>query len=485
MYKTLVKYKYWLILFLVFLFLRLPSLFEPYWYGDEGIYLVLGQAIRKGVTLYSHIHDNKPPSLYYLAALSQTVFGFRLLLLFFMAPTIYFFHRLSQFFLSPKASKIATFIFLVLSSIPLIEGNMANAEVFMLLPTLAGIFLIFKDKSTFDDLTIAGLLLGLAFTIKVPVAVEFGFLCLWLFTDDLKSFKQIFSRLRNIFVFGFAFLMPIILWSVYFYFKGAFKQFLVASLLQNFGYLSSWSTGTQTASATSGGLTTRLLFLVIAWLIIFVLKTRKIISRNFSFLLFWFSATVFGSLLSGRPYPHYLIQVLPSFTLILVEIFNFKDKKNQFLSSLSIFILAFILFKFQFYFYPVVKYYSNFYSYAVGYKSTSDYRTYFGSDVNDIYQIADFIDTNSSSTDKIFVWGDQAYIYALANRLPSSKYIVAYHVVDFNGYDDTIDRIKANLPKLIVYYSMPGRSFPQLDLLVKNYYYIAETVGNATVLKLR
>ena len=61
MHKTLVKYKYWIILFLMFLILRIPSLFEPYWYGDEGIYLVLGQAIRKGVTLYSHIHDNKPP----------------------------------------------------------------------------------------------------------------------------------------------------------------------------------------------------------------------------------------------------------------------------------------------------------------------------------------------------------------------------------------------------------------------------------------
>ena len=192
MYKTLTKYKYSILLILTFLFLRIPSLFEPYWYGDEGIYLVLGQAIRKGITLYSHIHDNKPPSLYFLAAFSQTVFGFRLLLLFFMIPTIYFFHRLSSFFLSSKAAKIATFIFLVLTSIPLFEGNIANAEVFMLLPTLIGVYLLAKSKPSINNIIISALLLGLAFTIKIPVAIEFAFLCLWLFIDDLDSFKKAF-----------------------------------------------------------------------------------------------------------------------------------------------------------------------------------------------------------------------------------------------------------------------------------------------------
>ncbi|PIV07387.1 hypothetical protein COS53_02565, partial [Candidatus Shapirobacteria bacterium CG03_land_8_20_14_0_80_35_14] len=65
----------WLSAILFFL-LRLPSLFEPYWYGDEGVYLALGQGIRHGLTLYSQIYDNKPPAIYYLAALTQTVFGF-------------------------------------------------------------------------------------------------------------------------------------------------------------------------------------------------------------------------------------------------------------------------------------------------------------------------------------------------------------------------------------------------------------------------
>ena len=486
MYKTLIrKYKFWIALVLIFLLLRVPSLFEPYWYGDEGIYLVLGQAIRKGVHLYSQIHDNKPPTLYYLAALGQTVFGFRLLLMIFMAPTIYFFNRLSKFFLSEKSSQIATFIFLILTSIPLFEGNIANAEVFMLLPTIVGVWFLTKVRPNIDHLVLAGLLLGLAFTIKIPVAIEFVFLCIWLFIDDSDLFKKTFFKIKNIVIFGLAFLLPIILWTIYFYFQGAIKQFLVASLFQNFGYLSSWSTGTQSSSVSSGGVVTRFLILLLSWALIFFLKYKKTISRNFSFLLFWFSATIFGSLLSGRPYPHYLIQVLPPLTLIIVELLDFKNRKNQILSACSIFIFALVVFKFNFYFYPVFKYYSNFYSHAVGLKSTSDYRSCFGSQINDIYKVSGYLKSNTSSADKIFVWGDQPYIYALSDRLPSSKYTVAYHIADFNGYDSTMDKIKANLPKFIVYYQMSGRSFPALDNFIDNYYYAVEVFGDATVFKLR
>jgi len=492
MFKAVIKYKYWIILALLFLFLRIPSLFEPYWYGDEGIYLVLGEAIRKGVTLYSHIHDNKPPTLYYLAAIAHTVFGFRLLLLCFMAPTIYFFHRLSQIFISRKATKFTTLFFLVLTSIPYLEGNIANAEIFMLLPTVLAFYLfckkyfsIQKSSIPLNVLVYVGLLLGIAFTIKIPVAIEFAFLCLWLLIDETNSLKNFFSRILSCFIFGLSFLFPIILWTIYFYFKGAIKPFLSASLFQNFGYLSSWSTGTQTSSVSSGGITTRFLILLGVWFIIFILKNRNIFSKKFSFLLFWFSATIFGSLLSGRPYPHYLIQTLPPLILLIIEIFNFKNKKNQFFSLLSIFSFILIVYKFDFYFYPVYSYYSNFYSYTIGQKSLSNYRNYFGSEINDIYDISSYVDSNTNSNDKIFIWGDQAYIYALSNRLPATKYTVAYHIVDFNGYQLTMDEIKINLPRLIIYYQMSGRSFSDLDSFISKYYFIANTIGNATIFKLR
>ncbi|HEX8923170.1 MAG TPA: glycosyltransferase family 39 protein [Patescibacteria group bacterium] len=473
----------------LFLLLRLPSLFEPYWYGDEGIYLTLGNAIRKGLTLYTQIHDNKPPSLYYLAAFGQTVFGFRLLLMFFMAPSVYLFYKLSRHLLSPPASRFSTLIFVILSSIPLIEGNIANAEVFMLLPTLLGIYLFYKQQNLKTALA-AGLLLGLAFSIKVPVAVEMAFLCFWLICLHFDFKWSYFSKkLKNnvalIVVLAAAFSVPVLLWLVYFAYKHALPQFLYAALLQNFGYLSSWTTGSQKSTATQGGLMTRGLLMAISWLIVFFLNYRKIIDKKLAFILLWFSAALFGSLLSGRPYPHYLIQLLPSFCLLLVWIFQKKISFfSRILPILFILFFAFTIYRFHFYAYKTLPYYANFYSYALNRKSRTDYNAYFGSQVNTTELVSAYIKANTQPSDRIFIWGDEPYIYALSDRLPSGRYTVAYHIVDFNGYTETIDSLKIYLPKFIIMFPMNGRPFPELSKFIYRYYQLVNIIGPAHIYRL-
>ncbi len=468
MIRFLSKYKYWIFIAAIFLFLRLPSLFEPYWYGDEGIYLTLGQGIRKGLVLYNQIHDNKPPSLYYLAALGKTVFGFRLLLLLVMVPTVYFFYRLSLFFLKSSLAKLSTLIFVILTSIPFIEGNIANAEIFMLLPTIVGFYFFITAKKNIHYL-LSGIFLGIAFTIKIPVFIEAAFLICWIFIKDFssitKKFWQIFYRA---FLLGIGFLIPTLIFLLYFYQLKAFLPFLNSALLQNFSYLSSWATGTQTASASSGGLINRLIILLFFWLIIFIAHQKKFISSLLSFLLFWLSATIFGALLSTRPYPHYLIQLLPPVCLLFGWIFLKKPIKDIFLILLSFSFIIFIIIKYNFYFYPNISYYQNFYSL----KKSTDFYQYFGSRVNTNHQIAEFVKSNTSSSDSIFVWGDEPYVYALSNRLPPGRYTVAYHIVDFDGYQETIDDFKINLPKFVIYYPMNQRSFPQLDSLLDRYYFL-------------
>lgn len=473
------KYKFWFFLSIIFIVLRLPSLFEPYWYGDEGIYLVLGQAIRRGLTLYSQIHDNKPPLLYYLAAISQTVFGFRLLLSLVMIPTIFFFYRLSLKFFSSKTGRFLTFVFLILSSIPFIEGNIANAEVFMLLPTILA-FVFFLSAKKDIDYFYSGLLLGLAFTIKVPVFIEFIFLFLWIIISNLKKIKKHFwSIFFKLFSFGIAFLIPILVWAVYFTFKGALPEFLHAALLQNFSYLSSWATGTHTASASSGGLTTRLLLLFIFWAIVFVFKLKKIISSQLAFILFWFAATIFGALLSTRPYPHYLIQVLVPLCFLLPFLFNFHKFKPQIIVFASLIIFISILQKYKFYFYPNISYYKNFYSF----QGIDKFHRSFGGNIESIYQISGYIKNNTDPNDKIFIWGDHPYIYALSDRLPPGRYTVAYHIKDFDGYQETIESFKTHPPKFIIYY--PDSDFPQLMDFISHYYFLDKTFGSAFVFKIR
>ncbi len=462
--KFVLQHKFFLILSIFFLVLRLPSLFEPYWYGDEGIYLTLGQGIRSGLTLYRQIHDNKPPSLYYLAAISQTVFGFRLLLLLWMIPTIIIFHRLGR-------SKFATIIFLILTSIPLVEGNIANSEIFMLLPTIAGIYFFLSQRYFYT-----GLFLGLAFTFKVPVASEFGFLLFWLLVVNLQKIKLLFTNyclpVRQVGSLIIGFFAPITLWAIYFYQKNAFPDFIFSALLQNFGYISSWSTGSHSGSITQGGLIIRFILFIVSIFSLYYLHYRKIVSQKTAFILCWFAATIFGALLSARPYPHYLIQVLPPLCLLLS-----LSLRNCRLLVAPILLLAIIL-KYKFYFYPTFSYYSNFYSYIINQRSEKSYYNFFGPDVSSTYELARYIISNSSPSDRIFIWGDQPYVYSLSNRLPSTKYTVAYHIVDFQAYRSTIEELKFHPPKLVVYSPNPSRPYPLLDQFLGRYYLIVNQIGS-------
>ncbi|MCW1949182.1 MAG: glycosyltransferase family 39 protein [Candidatus Shapirobacteria bacterium] len=477
MINFLSKNKFWIITFLFFFLLRLPSLFEPYWYGDEGIYLTLGQGIRKGLILYQQIHDNKPPTLYYLAALGQTVFGFRLLLSLVMIPTIIYFYKLCLHFFKPKVAKISTFILVILTSIPFIEGNIANAEIFMILPTIVGFLFFLNAKKNFHYL-ISGILLGLAFTIKIPVFIEIFFLVIWIFIQDFDNLKQKFWTLFfRAFLLGIGFLIPTLIYLFYFYYLHALIPFLSSALLQNFSYLSSWATGTQTASASSGGLVNRLIILLLSWLILFFLKSKKIISPQITFVSFWLTATIFGVLLSTRPYPHYLIQMVPPLILLISFLFTRNKIANIGLIILSLFFVIFIIKKYNFYFYPNIKYYLNFYLS----KDNTSYLKSFGPRVETNEKISHLIKENTNPEDRIFVWGDEPYVYAMSDRLPVGRYTVAYHIIDFNGYKETIDSFKANLPKFVVYYPMTNRPFEQLDNLLQNYYSLNQVFDSSVL----
>jgi hypothetical protein len=72
------KHTWLLLLFVLIIVLRLPNFFEPYWYGDEAIYLTLGTALREGGQLYTTIIDHKTPLIYYLAMVPNQ-FYFRIL----------------------------------------------------------------------------------------------------------------------------------------------------------------------------------------------------------------------------------------------------------------------------------------------------------------------------------------------------------------------------------------------------------------------
>src|ERR1700682_4363337 len=116
-----------IILFSIFVF-RLPSLYEPFWYGDEGIFAAVASNLNQGGVLYKTAWDNKPPMIYLTYAaifkyFSVSMFSLRIVTLIVVLATACAIYGILEKSYGLKRALTATFLFGFLSSMRLIEGN--------------------------------------------------------------------------------------------------------------------------------------------------------------------------------------------------------------------------------------------------------------------------------------------------------------------------------------------------------------------------
>lgn len=455
----------WLILILLLVvILRIPSLFEPLWYGDEGIYLVLGQALRKGLVFYRDIHDNKPPLLYLLAAIAGNVFYFRLILMvwFGIATTVFF--KLMQAVLPKK--KLAwygtTLAMIILTT--MFEGNVANAEIFIVLPVVLAILLVAKKTKNWFGV---GLLFSVGFLFKVPAAFDFAALVIW-----LMIFEK--NRLRKIWSLGLGFILPILGTIIYYGVVGGLEPYVRSALLQNVGYLNTWGT-------SKSGLMNRGIIIAVFLAMFYPLAKKFKLSKWASLTVIWFLLAMFGALLSERPYPHYLIQpAVPGAILIALFLFN-KQRALKLMIVIVGVLSGWWWYQIKFWGYPIVPYYINFVQYITQQKSLEEYRNYFDPRVNQTYQLGEYLKNSTLPQDRVFIWGDEPGVYALGERLPVGRYTVAYHVVDFNGYEETMKAWKKQPPKVVLVMDYEKRPFKEMELELATDYVLAGKIDQARV----
>jgi hypothetical protein len=481
--------KYWFVLaFILLIFLRLPSLFEPFTYGDEGIYLTLGQAWRKGAVFYRDIYDNKPPLLYLVAGVAYNFTNYRLALFLWSLVTVFFFLKLSRLLFKKNelAVLFSTLAFVILSSIRLFEGTIANAENFLIGTSIIGFYLLLsrgfeKTKSAFQDIKIwflAGVLFSLSALFKVPGAFDFAAafaLGLLLFLSQKQKNYKLDARRYALFTLGF--LLPILLSFLYYASQNALNQYLTAAFSQNIPYLASWAPDKPQAGGLPLPLLSRgvIVFIVFCFLLIL----REKISTAAKLVLLWFSFSLFAALLSSRPYPHYLLQTTPPLTLSLGLFFS--RGKEKIIPILMAAALFFSMIVFHYWHYPTISYYQNFYTSVLGLKSKNDYFAYFGQDAQSLYQTAAYIKTHTSPEEDIFIWTNQPSLYPLSERSPLGRYAAAYHIIDFNGYEEALVALKASPPRYLIWFLSVKQPFPALEAMVENEYFKVKTIGEIEI----
>lgn len=462
----------WLLILLLIIFIfRIPSLFEPYWYGDEAIYLTVGQQLSQGALLYRDIYDNKPPLIYILTAVAGNLFWFKAILTFWSLATIILFFNLVKliFTRAEKLIRYATIAFALLTTLPLLEGNIANAENFLILTTiLAFLILLKKDNPSPARIFSSGLILGIGVLFKAPALVDAFVPVVLLFAAFSTSKDSFQGFLKKSSVFILAAISPFVLTVVIFYLAGIGNLYVSTTLTQMIGYLSSWQGIPQTNLTGNQPLLLRA-GLIIIFLFAFVALYRKEkISRGFLFVGAWFFLSIFAMLLSERPYPHYILQVVPSLSILLGLAIAARGRQQFWTYPLFLALgAAMVFYKFQYY--PVFSYYTNFVKLASGQQTQTQFFANFDARTPKNYQTAKFLHETANENDRLFIWGNDPEIYALSRVKPATSYTVAYHIKDLNKQNQVMDILKNSPPRFIIATEKLS-TLPELSIFVSENY---------------
>lgn len=489
-----------LLLLILVLALRLPNLFEPYWYGDEGIYLTLGQSMNKGALLYTEIIDHKTPLIYYLARV-QTQLNFRILnIVWMMVTTTSFYFLAKKLFSSVKLATFATTFFVILTTLPWFEGHIPNGELFVLGFILTGFLIATKSnyfstvventlqtKNNFLALFAGGTLVGLGILTKVPAILDLaallsiGFFTTLRSTTFVKTISKTMLQWATIVVGA---VTPIVLSILYFIAIGSGKDYLDFGLLYNFRYASSWQLPfTNPVLLFSFTLAGKVL--IMGLIILCVTALKKYLKPATQFIFTWFAAALFATLLSNRPYPHYFIQLIPPLVLVLtvvlqnkIEIFTslFKKSKAALLSSsislvfatVLIALFVSILFTLKVGLYPVTSYYKNWYKLITRQMSVEEYRQSFNHLMKDNYAATEII--TASGTRDLFIWGTNPMLYAQTQTQPTGRFTVSFHIKDFDAFDETYNDLVRKAPPYIVVMKNEDYQFEKLNEYISDNY---------------
>ncbi len=460
------SYDCWFFLCTSFFFflLRLPSLFEPYWYGDEGIYQVLGMGIRSGRLLYRDIWDNKPPLLYSLYAIfGSDQFTIRFVSLAVgLLSVIVFFYLARRLFAEKKVAYLTTGIFAFLFGTPFLEGNIANSENFMMLPILGAGLLTFiwahsqKEKTLFY----IGLLLSIAFLFKAVAVFDFIAFTIFLFFVLHTRNNRVLAAVKMLRPLLASFFLPIGIIALFFFSVGAFWDFFDAAFKQNVGYVGYGNS----LIIAQGFLYFKVI--VLGGFLYVLFRKRHLFSPAQLFIIIWFIFSLFNAFFSQRPYTHYLLVLLPSFVFFGAMVITAKTSSLARGGKILLVIILFLLIKNFWLYTKIIPYYQNYIDFISNRKTVFAYQKFFDAKTPWDYELAAYLRAHLEETDNVFIWGNNAQVYRLINRLPLGRYTVAYHMrANEKTIRESIDAIEKAKPKFIVV--MAGE--PMMPYVFSNY----------------
>ncbi|MBI2887098.1 MAG: hypothetical protein HYY02_07805 [Chloroflexi bacterium] len=462
---------------------RFPSLLEPLWYDDEGIYAAVAHAMLKGSVLYRDVLDNRTPGIYWLYAAMLSASGYSFLFIRLMATLSLLLTQVTAFFIAwrlvnVRAGLAAVALLGLLGSLPFIEGNIANAEIYMILPTTVGMLLLIHGR-----FYLAGVALSFAFLIKQIAGVELVacVLALLLFSP---------RPLPRLAMLALGYLTPIAAASAYLLAQGTLGEFIFAGFGYYFGYV-------QRATRIPHELwPIKLLLLAAAILVLrrFLGGQRSTEKFHTGLLYLWTVFAIFGALFTARPYPHYLLQPLAPVALLIGALVGTWSTPLPRLTVGRVATVTGLSVAWCWLFLAIympwpnwakpektVAYYQNFVQFMSGQRSLRSYNDFFDKRVNRNMSLARYVLRQAKQSDYLLIWGEEPWVYVMTRLHVAAPFTVSYYAYEMpSGLDRMVEAIRQRKPAFVIW-TTNKPLYPNLKAELEREYQETSLMENAVV----
>jgi hypothetical protein len=475
----------------LFIVLRVPSLLEPPTFNDEGTYSDIGWALDHGAVLYRDVWGHYTPGMYWLGAavnlVNTSVLAFHLVLAAAVAVTALGIWLLCRRLASPPVAWAATVAFVVLSSLPTLEGDILYVEVIGAALVVWAMLLVARRSGVTARAGIAaGVIAGGAMIFKPTFgadAVAVATIPMVIAVASERRPGRAEMRTLLAVAAGAAGLLgtaALALWL-----GGSLSGLVDVLTHQDEAYLQSANGGGGAGVSPSGG-TGMVLLLMTATRIGFVLVAGSAITwwlahRHHlaaSVAAWWLTWDLAAVVVSALGLAHYVQQMEPALcvcaALLATRLVHALPLRRLALAvvstaiawavcaialiaptaeaslvvpqQLSTFVTSIVS--------PhvITHYLGGGWERVLGVSSAATYEAGFGPQPALVRETVAAIDAHSRPGDRVFVWGRVPWAYSLSGRLPAGRYtsLNSSYTLDRHAQPLLISELRAHPPMVLI-----------------------------------
>ena len=475
----------------VFIALRLPSLIEPPTYNDEGTYSDIGWALAHGAVLYRDVWGHYTPGVYWLGAainlISSSVLAFHVVLTVAAAVTAFAIWMFCRRFATTAVAWAATLGFVILASLPTLEGDVLYVEAIGAMLVAGALLLVARPTAISTRAAVgAGALVAGAILFKPTFAADAVAVAtvpaVVAFASGRRPQRPELRALLTI-AAGAAAVLGVAALALTL--GGSMPGLIDVVTHQDEVYLQSASGGGGAGVAPGGGTALVLLLMtasriglvllagtVTTWLLA---RRRHVGASIASWWLTWSAAAVVTSALG---YPHYAQQMEPALCVCaamlaahLVQRFRARHLALAVATTLiawaacmvalvgptaeasvvvpeqlSAFVSSIVS--------PhvITHYLDSGWGRALGLIKPAQYELGFGPEPAIVSETVAVIDAHTRQGDRVFVWGRVPWVYSLSSRFPAGRYtsLNSSYTLDPRAQPLLISELRAHPPAVLV-----------------------------------